>query len=68
MLGVYSSTILPSNPRDAQRIDQKLYVALGDKGLGEISLRTPASVDSTMNFVERSRLSEQIIIDLEVFC
>lgn len=65
VLGVYSSTLLPSNPRDAKRIDQNLYVALGDKGLGKISLRTPASVDSTMDFVGRSRLSQEHIIDLE---
>jgi hypothetical protein len=65
VLGVYSSTLLPSNPRDAKRIEQNLYVALGDKGLGKISLRTPASVDSTMDFVERSRLSQEKIIDLE---
>jgi len=65
VLGVYSSTLLPSNPRDAKRIDQNLYVALGDKGLGKISLRTPASVDSTVDFVERSRLSNENIIDLE---
>lgn len=66
VLGVYSSTILPSNPRDAQRIDQNLYVALGNKGLGKLSLRTPASVDSTMDFVERSRLSSENIVDLEI--
>lgn len=66
VLGVYSSTLLPSNPHDAKRIDQNLYVALGEKGLGEVSLRTPASVDSTMAFIERSRLSEEYIVDLEV--
>lgn len=65
VLGVYSSTLLPSNPRDAKRIDQNLYVALGNKGLGKVSLRTPASVDSTMEFVERSRLSRENIIDIE---
>ncbi len=65
VLGVYSSTLLPANPRDAKRIDQNLYVALGNKGLGKISLRTPASVDSTMDFIERSRLSNENIIDLE---
>ena len=65
VLGVYSSTILPSNPRDAERIDQNLYIALGTKGLGEVSLKTPASVDSTVSLVERSRLSQETIIDLE---
>ena len=65
VLGVYSSTMLPTRPRDAQRIDQKLYVALGEQGLGQISLNTPATVDSTLEFVEDSRLSNKSIIDLE---
>jgi len=65
VLGVYSSTLLPSNPRDAKRIDQNLYVAMGEKGLGKISLKTPATVDSTISLVERSRLSSERIIDLE---
>lgn len=66
VLGVYSSTILPSNPLDAKRIDQNLYIALGNHGLGKLSLRTPASVDSTMDLVARSRLSSETITDLEV--
>ena len=65
VLGVYSSTLLPANPRDAKRIDNNLYVALGNKGLGKLSLRTPAAVDSTMDYIERSRLSRENIIDLE---
>ena len=65
VLGVYSSTLLPSNPLDARRIGQRLYVALGNKGLGRLSLRTPASVDSTVQFVSRSRLSDDFIADLE---
>lgn len=65
VLGVYSSTLLPANPRDAKRIDNNLYVALGDKGLGKLSLRTPAAVDSTMDYVERSKLNRENIIDLE---
>ena len=65
VLGVYSSTLLPANPRDAKRIDNNLYVALGNKGLGKISLRTPAAVDSTMNYIERSLLSRENIVDIE---
>ncbi len=65
VLGVYSSTLLPANPRDAERIDNNLYVALGEKGLGKLSLRTPAAVDSTMDYIERSRLSRENIVDLE---
>lgn len=66
VLGVYSSTILPSNPLDAQRIGENLYVALGSKGLGKLSLKTPSSVDSMVTLVSRSRLKDKHIIDLEV--
>ncbi|MEL7832420.1 Ig domain-containing protein [Fodinibius sp. Rm-B-1B1-1] len=65
VLGVYSSTLLPANPRDAKRLDNNLYVALGNKGLGKLSLRTPAAVDSTMDYIERSLLSRENIIDIE---
>lgn len=65
VLGVYSSTLLPARPRDAKRIDQNLYVAMGEKGLGQLSLRTPSSVDSTVNLIERSRLKDETLMDLE---
>ncbi|MGM0545960.1 MAG: putative Ig domain-containing protein [Bacteroidota bacterium] len=65
VLGVYSSTLLPANPRDAKRIDNNLFVALGNKGLGKLSLQTPAAVDSTVDYVERSKLSRENIIDIE---
>lgn len=65
VLGVYSSTLLPAQPTDAKRMDQHLYVALGDKGLGRLSLSTPAAVDSTVDLVERSRLKNERVIDLE---
>ncbi|WP_138430502.1 Ig domain-containing protein [Fodinibius saliphilus] len=65
VLGVYSATLLPSNPLDAQRIGQSLYVALGDKGLGRLSLETPSTVDSMVTFVSRSKLSNTYIQDIE---
>lgn len=65
VLGVYSSTILPSNPLDAKRIGDNLYVALGSKGLGKLSLESPSAVDSTVTLVSRSRLKDKRIIDLE---
>ncbi len=65
VLGVYSSTLLPAQPKDARRIDQNLYVALGDEGLGKISLETPAAVDSTVELVEGSKLEGEEILDLE---
>lgn len=65
VLGVYSSTVLPAKPQDAKRIDNDLFVALGNKGLGELSLNTPASVDSTVDLVAHSKLSNENITDLE---
>ena len=65
VLGVYSSTLLPARPLDAQRINQRLYVALGPEGLGYVSLRSPASVDSALMKVEHSRLEGREIADLE---
>ena len=65
VLGVYSSTLLPKEPLDASRIGEHLYTALGSEGLGELSLRTPASVDSTISFIEQERLENDTIISLE---
>lgn len=49
--GVYSSTRLPSNPVDVTRIDDYLYIALQDEGLGRISLETPESVDDSISIL-----------------
>ncbi|NGP77153.1 cadherin repeat domain-containing protein [Balneolaceae bacterium YR4-1] len=65
VLGVYSSTLLPEKPLDAQRIEQKLYLALGSGGLARISLRNPASVDSTAEVMATQNLQGENIIDLE---
>ncbi|MGM0588225.1 MAG: Ig domain-containing protein [Bacteroidota bacterium] len=50
VLGVYSSTHLPATPYDLTRIDMHLYLALGDLGLGHLSLETPESVDTTVTY------------------
>lgn len=65
VLGVYSSTLLPDRPRDAVRVNSSLYVAMAERGLGKLSLATPASVDSTVTLVERDRLRDESIVDLE---
>lgn len=65
VLGVYSSTLLPAQPADAKRIDQNLYVALGEQGLGQLSLETPTAVDSTIDFVEQTKLKDEEVTDLE---
>jgi len=51
VLGVYSSTILPSRPLSVKRIGLRVFVAMGDSGLGKLSLETPESVDSDVEFI-----------------
>jgi len=51
ILGVYSATLLPSPPMAAVRLQNKLYVALGDQGLGALSLDTPETVDSEITIL-----------------
>ena len=65
VLGVYSSTLLPNKPLDAERMDHHLYVALGAGGLGRLSLRTPSAVDSAIIFADSDRLRGENIISLE---
>ena len=45
VLGVYSSTHLPSNPNDMVRLSDDLIIADDNHGLRKISLDTPESVD-----------------------
>ena len=65
VLGVYSSTLLPQKPLDAERIGMHLYIALGAGGLGQISLSTPASVDSALTAIGNETISDNSITDLE---
>ncbi|MEQ8577996.1 MAG: Ig domain-containing protein [Balneola sp.] len=51
VLGVYSATLLPQKPLAAVRLQNKLYVALGETGLGALSLDTPESVDSEISII-----------------
>lgn len=67
VLGVYSSTVLPGPPMDAKRIDQHLYTALGSGGLAQLSLRTPAAVDSAVTIIDDNNIQNQTIIDLEAY-
>jgi hypothetical protein len=60
VLGVYSSTVLPAQPRSVKRIGQQLFIAMGQNGLGKISLETPESVDSGVNYLS----DEDNVIDL----
>ncbi len=55
VLGVYSSTVLPEVPRSTQRIGTNLYIAMGERGLGKLSLQTPEDVDSQPEMVDPNR-------------
>ncbi|MEX0905085.1 MAG: Ig domain-containing protein [Balneolaceae bacterium] len=64
VLGVYSSTILPERPRSVKRIEDHLYIALGNAGLGTLSLETPESVDSNIEFIDSGRFENSTVLDL----
>lgn len=51
LLGVYSSTTLPDRPRAVARTSTNLYVAMGDAGLGRLSLLTPSLFDNAPEMV-----------------
>lgn len=65
VLGVYSSTELPGRPLDVNRMGQQLYIALGNQGLGQLSLETAEAVDSGVTLVAQSELDGQEITSLE---
>lgn len=46
VLGVFSSTSLPDRPRAVARVGTTLYVAMGNTGLGALSLNSPSLFDS----------------------
>ncbi len=64
VLGVYSSTVLPNEPRSARRVGNYLYLALGSGGLGMLSLESPESVDSDVQWIDRDRFRGHQVIDL----
>jgi len=51
VLGVYSATLLPNKPKAAVRLQNTLYIALGEDGLGSLALDTPETVDSEISYV-----------------
>lgn len=64
VLGVYSSTVLPATPRSVKRIGNNLYIALGSDGLGMLSLETPETVDSEVDYLDADRFGDSSVIDL----
>ncbi|MEX0662005.1 MAG: putative Ig domain-containing protein [Balneolaceae bacterium] len=55
VLGVYSSTVLPEAPKSTQRMGTNLYIAMGETGLGSLSLETPEAVDTSPEMVDQGR-------------
>ncbi|MEX0719030.1 MAG: Ig domain-containing protein [Balneolaceae bacterium] len=65
VLGVYSATVLPVEPRAAARINDNLYIALGNEGLGFVSLESPESVDSTVQFAAKNEIGRASVVDIK---
>ena len=64
VLGVYSSTILPAQPRAAARLNNSLFIALGDEGLGRVSLTSPESVDTDPEIMLTDAIGGSSVIDI----
>lgn len=63
-LGVYSSTMLPVQPNAAARLHNNLYIALGDEGLGMLSLESPETIDSDVKFIAQNEVGNASVLDV----
>tara|TARA_R100001143_G_scaffold52492_1_gene47749 strand:+ start:27859 stop:29388 length:1530 start_codon:yes stop_codon:yes gene_type:complete len=63
VLGVYSSTILPSQPLTVERIGFKLFVALNNGTLGSLNLETPESVDTDWSLMNSETSTVSMVSD-----
>lgn len=64
VMGAYSATTLPSQPLDAERYKNRLYVVLGPQGLGVLNLETPETLDSEPQHIESSALQGANVIQV----
>jgi len=64
VLGVYSSTVLPEAPKSTQRIGTHLFIAMGEKGLGRLSLETPEDVDASPEMIDPDRFENSSVQNL----
>lgn len=64
VLGVYSATVLPEQPRNVKRIANSLYIALENRQLARIGLQSPEAVDTEAEIIESDALSGKEILDL----
>lgn len=63
-LGVYSSTMLPAQPKAAARLHNNLYIALGNEGLGMLSLESPETIDSDVEFIMENEVGNASVLDV----
>jgi hypothetical protein len=64
VLGVYSSTELPARPYSVVRLDNHIYIAMGEDGLGRLSLESPDHLDSSPEILLPDELDNRSVIDL----
>lgn len=64
VLGVYSSTSLPHQPRSVQRLGNSVYIAMGNNGLGRLSLESPDDVDSDPEILLENEFGGREVLDL----
>lgn len=59
---LYSATTLPANPVGVTRIGTRLYLAMGDQGLGSLSLATPDEVDDSYASVRIDKKASESVL------
>lgn len=64
VLGVYSSTLLPSKPLGVARLRNDLFIALGSEGLGKLSLQTPETVDTDADIIANDVIERANVLDV----
>ena len=64
VLGVFSSTQLPVPPLGVARLGDKLFIALNNEGLGELSLTDPDIFDSEPDIIENGIVGRASVIDV----
>ena len=65
VLGVFSSTQLPVPPLGVARLDNQLYIALNNEGLGVLSLSDPDIFDSKPTIINNDIIGRAAVIDVE---
>lgn len=65
VMGAYSATTLPAQPLDTERLNQTLYVVLGNGELGTLDLSTADKLDSPIKKVESATVAGKTFVDIE---